>query len=106
MAIDLIRWAGNELGEMANTVIKQLNFQQVNFDLVLIGSMFDGGPLLTNAMKETVLAFAPKANFIRAAEPPVIGAVLLAMQKAGLNITPEIRANLISTLQPIRLNAG
>lgn len=106
VAIDLIRWAGHELGEMANTVIKQLSFQEVDFDLVMIGSMFDGGPLLTDAMKETVYSFAPKANFIRAAEPPVIGAVLLAMQNAGLEVTPAIRANLIKTLTPLRQNGG
>jgi N-acetylglucosamine kinase-like BadF-type ATPase len=106
VAIDLIRWAGRELGAMANTVIKQLDFQQVDFDLVMIGSMFDGGALLTDAMKATVLAFAPKANFIWAAEPPVIGAVLLAMQHAGLEVTAQIRANMIRTLAPIRNNGG
>jgi hypothetical protein len=64
--------------------------------------MFDGGTLLTDAMKETVLSYAPKANFIRTEEPPVVGAVLLGMQAAGLEVNGEIRANLLKTLPLIR----
>jgi N-acetylglucosamine kinase-like BadF-type ATPase len=101
VANELIRWAGCELGELAKTVIKQLKFESLDFDLVLIGSMFEGGPLLIEPMKETVLSFAPKANFIRAEEPPVIGAVLLGMQAAGIKIDPDVRANLIKTLPHI-----
>lgn len=104
VAMDLIRWSGQELGELAKAVIKQLNFQAMDFDLVLIGSMFDGGPMLIDPMKENVRAFAPKANFIRAEEPPVIGAVLLGMQAAGVKIDTDIRANLIKTLPPIHQN--
>jgi hypothetical protein len=66
--------------------------------------MFDGSPLLTKAMQETVFPFAPKANFIRAEEPPAVGAVLLGMQTAGLEVTQAIRANLLNTLAPFRQN--
>ena len=98
VAIDLIRWAGCELGEMANAVIRQLDFQQQDFDLVLIGSMFDGGALLIDEMKNTVYPIAPKANFIRAKEPPVIGAVLLGMETAGLKVDAGKRIELIKKL--------
>ena len=98
VAIDLIRWAGCELGEMANAVIRQLNFQQEDFDLVLIGSMFDGGALLIDEMKNTVYPIAPKANFIRAQEPPVVGAVLLGMETAGLKVEAGKRIELIKKL--------
>lgn len=102
VALGLIRWAGQELAELAKAVIKQLKFEALDFDLVLIGSMFAGGPLLIDPMKEAVLTYAPHANFIRAEEPPVIGAVLLGMQAAGIKAEPQIRANLIKTLLPIR----
>jgi N-acetylglucosamine kinase-like BadF-type ATPase len=39
----LIRWAGCELGEMANAVIRQLEFENLAFDVVMTGSMFEGG---------------------------------------------------------------
>ena len=98
VAIELVRWAGTELGEIACAVVRQLHFETVEFDLVQIGSMWDGSPLLSDRMKEMVHAIAPGANIIRTHEPPVIGAVLLAIQAAGVTPTPEMRNNLIQTL--------
>jgi hypothetical protein len=42
------QWAGSELGELAKPVIRQLTFQSLKFDVVLVGSMFEGGQLLIN----------------------------------------------------------
>ncbi|PKN90285.1 MAG: ATPase [Chloroflexi bacterium HGW-Chloroflexi-7] len=98
VALDLIRWAGHELGELANTVIKQLHFENEDFDLVLIGSMFDGSPLLTEEMQNTVYPFAPKAQFIRAEEPPVVGALLLGMDAAGCKLEGSARLEMIKKL--------
>ena len=98
VAVDLVKWAGRELGEMACAVIRQLKFEAVDFDLVQIGGMFDGSPLLTDEMKKLVHTIAPKANFIRTHEPPVLGAVLLGMEAAGMHPNTEIRSMLIETL--------
>ena len=102
VAVELIRWAGRELGEMAVTVIRQLDFQEIEFDLVQIGGMWDGSPLLTEEMRKTVLKIAPKANFIRSKEPPVMGAVLLSMEAAGLAPDEKVRENLIRTIPLLR----
>jgi N-acetylglucosamine kinase-like BadF-type ATPase len=98
VAMDIIRWAGRELGEMTNAVIHQLDFEAVDFDLVCIGGMFDGSPLLTEEMKKVVLAKAPRANFIRTSEPPVLGAVLLGMEAVGIKPGLEVRSRLIESL--------
>lgn len=98
VALDLIRWAGHELGEMAKTVIKQLHFESMDFDLVLIGSMFDGSPLLTEEMQNTVYPFAPKAQFIRAEEPPVVGGLMLGMDAAGCKLEGKARIDMIKKL--------
>lgn len=98
VATDLIRWTGRELGELANTVIRQLHFENISFDLVQIGSMFDGSPLLTEEMKRVVHAIAPGANFIRSKVPPVMGAVILGMHAAGIKPEPEVRARLDSSI--------
>lgn len=102
VAVDLVRWAGRELGEMTCAVIRQLHFETLAFDLVQIGSMWEGSPLLTEEMKKLVHALAPGANIIRTHEPPVIGAVLLGMQAAGMHPTPEIRNTLIRTVATVR----
>jgi N-acetylglucosamine kinase-like BadF-type ATPase len=100
--LELVRWAGRELGELAVTVIRQLDFQEIEFDLVQIGSMFDGSPLLTEEMKKRVHAFAPGANFIRLREPPVLGAVILGMEKAGYHLEPDVRLNLMQSISRVQ----
>lgn len=99
VARDLIRWAGRELGEMAKAVIRQLAFETVEFDVVLSGSMFDGGPLLIEPMWETITQYAPGARLVHLAVPPVVGAVILGMEQAGLSAGPEIRLNLKESLE-------
>jgi hypothetical protein len=98
VALDLIRWAGSELGELAKAVIKQLHFEKLDFDLVLIGSMFDGSPMLATELQKTVALVAPGAKFIRAEEPPVVGGLMLGMDAAGIKVDAEKRAALIKTL--------
>lgn len=84
VAIGLVRWAGCELGELACAVIRQLGFEELAFDLVLVGSMFDAGPELTEPMQQTIHALAPGAHPVRLTAPPVVGAVLLGMEQAGV----------------------
>lgn len=99
VACDLIHWAGVELGEMAKAVIRQLDFEQLEFDVVLSGSMFDGGPLLIDPMWATISSFACAARLVRLTERPVIGAVMLGMEKGGLRPTPTIRQHLADSLR-------
>ena len=56
------RWAGRELADLALGVIRQLEFQTLEFDLVLIGSLFKGGSLLTEPMEREIRAVAPGAR--------------------------------------------
>ena len=83
-AREVIRWAGRELGGLATGVIRQLGFESLSFEVVLAGSLYDGGPLLIEAMRETIHAVAPGARLVRLAAPPVVGGVLLGMEQAGL----------------------
>lgn len=99
VAQKLIERAGRELGELANAVIRQLDFQNENFDVVLVGSMFNSGEVLIQPMRETVLPLAPDARFVKLSTPPVVGAVLLAMEQAHHAPTPSIRERLKETIQ-------
>jgi len=85
VALDLVRWAGRELGKLALAVGRQLDFLDSTFDVVMAGSFFRGSPLVAETMQETVLARAPGARFYRLSAPPVIGSVLLGMEVAGLD---------------------
>lgn len=91
VAQELIEWAGTELGEMACAVIRQLEFQDLTFDVVLGGSMFAGSPSLMDALRRKVLGLASQARIARLTVPPVIGAVMLAMEESGLRPSSRIR---------------
>jgi N-acetylglucosamine kinase-like BadF-type ATPase len=102
VARDLIYWAGCELGEMANSVIRQLEFENLSFDVVMTGSMFEGGAMLIEPMRETIHKLAPKARLVRLNTPPVLGAVLLGMEAGGLPVTPAIRTTMANTITASR----
>ena len=101
-ARELIRWAGTELGELANAVIRQLEFENLAFDVVMTGSMFEGGKMLIEPMQKTICKLAPKARFVRLTVPPVIGAVMLGMEASTIGLTPEIRKMLYGSFSALR----
>ena len=102
VARELIHWAGSELGEIANAVIRQLEFENLSFDVVLTGSMFEGGSMLIEPMRETIHTLAPKARLVRLTTPPVLGAVMLGMEAGELPVTSAIRNTLKKTVSSIR----
>jgi hypothetical protein len=83
-------------------VIRQLEFENLAFDVVLTGSMFEGGAMLIEPMRETIHKLAPKARLVRLMVPPVLGAVMLGMEAGGLAVTPAIRANMVKTVASTR----
>jgi N-acetylglucosamine kinase-like BadF-type ATPase len=101
-ARDLICWAGTELGEMANAVIRQLEFENLSFDVVMTGSMFEGGTMLIEPMRDTIHKLAPKARLVRLSAPPVVGAVMLGMEANAFPVTPEIRRTIKETISVLR----
>ena len=102
VAQELIHWAGCELGEMANAVIRQLEFENLAFDVVMTGSMFEGGARLIKPMRETIHKLAPKARLVRLTAPPVLGAAMLGMEAGGVAITPEIRKTMKESISVLR----
>ena len=68
--------------------------------MVQVGSLYDGGTLLTDAMQQTVHAIAPGARFVRLTAPPVVGGVLLGMEQVSLN-GRAVRERLIETTEAL-----
>lgn len=96
VARNVIHWAGEELGWLAVAAIRQLGLENDEVEVVQSGSVFEGGPLLTDPMREVVLQHAPRAKLIRLDAPPVVGAVLLGMELAGFD-GYAVRERLIQT---------
>jgi N-acetylglucosamine kinase-like BadF-type ATPase len=90
----IITWLGSELAESILAIVRQIDIASIQLDVVMIGSLFNGGGLLVNPMVEKVHSEAPGACFTRLHAPPVAGGVLLGMQQAGIDFRP-IRERLL-----------
>jgi N-acetylglucosamine kinase-like BadF-type ATPase len=97
VARDILSWSAAELGETTNAVIRQLDLQKETFEVVLIGSVFNGGRIFIEPLQRAILETAPFASFSRLEVPPVAGGVLWAMELVGLH-NRQLRKALIDSL--------
>jgi len=100
VAIEVIRWAALEQADMIIGVARQLEIEDQNIEVVMIGSTFKGGPLLVEPMQAAVNKIAPGAEFIRLIAPPVVGGVLLGMEQIR-KFDNNVRTHLIETTKII-----
>jgi N-acetylglucosamine kinase-like BadF-type ATPase len=96
VAREIVAWSGRESGESACAVIRQLKIQNEEFEVILVGSVFTGGELFIGPLRDTIHQLAPKAKLVKLEAPPVIGGVVLGMQKAGVD-TVSIHKKLITS---------
>lgn len=83
----ILERAGDSLGRSAAAVVRRLGMQDDEFEIVLSGGMLRGASESIRAVLETVLRpVVPHATFVHLSTAPVVGAVLLAMETAGLPV--------------------
>ncbi|NEW04822.1 ATPase [Paenibacillus sp. SYP-B3998] len=91
-SIQILQKQGVELGLSARAVVERLHMQEDNFDLVLAGSVLTKGhsefihPYIAEAVREA----APGCQLKILTVEPVVGSILLAMEKDGIAITASI----------------
>ena len=81
VAQDAITWIGQGLGDLAVGIIHQLHFEELDFEVVLAGSLYNGSPLFAEAMRPIIQAVAPGATLVRLDAPPVVGATMLGLDE-------------------------
>lgn len=92
--------AGHGLARSINAVIRRLNMMDDTFELVLAGGLFRAEyPLLRDTLAGDVRQFAPDVQIVRLTAPPVVGAVLLAMDEAGRTPDDAVRRRLIAEVE-------
>ena len=95
VARGIIRKMGEEAGVSANAIIRKLGLQDDEFEVVLAGSVFKGkGSLLLDTVKSVVLPVAPKAEVITPRYEPVVGALIIALDAAGVRVEGQVAENL------------
>lgn len=88
----ILRGQGTELGLSARAVIERLGMQKETFDLVLAGSVLTKGEgiFVHPYIAEVVNQIAPDCNLSVLKVEPVVGAILLAMEKDEMTINDSI----------------
>lgn len=97
---EVVGWAGEELGWLAVAVARQIDMHHDAVEIIQSGSVFDAGEIILQPMRERVLKHCPRAKLTRLVGPPVIGAVILALEQAGVD-GYAIRARIAHTAQAL-----
>jgi len=89
---------GEEVGTSANALIRRLQLEQSDVEVVLGGSIFKGkGRLLVDTVTARVKEVAPGARIVPLKREPVFGTLLLALEAAGMPATPDLLQRLSDT---------
>jgi N-acetylglucosamine kinase-like BadF-type ATPase len=104
IAVEILVHQGRELAEYATAMARRFNMCEIEFDIVLAGSVFKGvGPLLIDTITQEIHQVAPRARIVRAHFEPVIGSVLLAYDALDIEVTDDIYARLAETTPDAKL---
>lgn len=102
-AADILKRSGIELARSVAGAISRLDFEEDEIiEVVMAGSVYVKAedPLLSETfMEQTQKYLCNRARFTLLGIPPVSGAVLFALDKAGFNKNPGIRANVIDCFE-------
>ena len=103
VARDILQAAGNSLAELTLAVADRLALSRQPFALYPVGGIFRAGRLVLDPMQATLRRNRAQCRIRRPTFPPVIGAVLMAMEAVGMPPAPEVRRRLSTASQRLRL---
>jgi len=83
VALGILAEAGEELSLAVVAVIRKLRLERAAFDVATVGGVFSAGDLIVGPLGERIRAVAPGARLHPPVYPPEIGAVRLALARAG-----------------------
>jgi N-acetylglucosamine kinase-like BadF-type ATPase len=99
VAAVLIVKQGEALAEYATAGIRRYGMQDLEFDVVLSGSLFKGkGPLLIDTITQAVHRVAPRTRIVHPRFEPAVGGVLLAYDALNADVTDGMYENLAQTV--------
>jgi N-acetylglucosamine kinase-like BadF-type ATPase len=100
-ACRIVREHGAALGDYALAAARRVGIEQTAFLLVLAGGVLrHPSPLLRDALISRVRSVTPGAQPLISRFEPAAGALLLALEAAGIAIDEPLRARLAATLPP------
>jgi N-acetylglucosamine kinase-like BadF-type ATPase len=105
-AVEIVTEHGQALGRMALAAARRVGIEQVPFTLALTGGVFrHRGTIHRDAVLSEVASRAPGTTVIDAALEPAVGALLLAFDRAAIEVGDAVLGRLRATLPPSGLFA-
>jgi N-acetylglucosamine kinase-like BadF-type ATPase len=90
---------GLGLAEYITALTRRYRMQDLDFDVVLSGSVFKGeGTLLVDTLTRAIHQAAPRARIVRARFEPAVGSLLLAYDAASIPVTSAMLENLAASV--------
>jgi N-acetylglucosamine kinase-like BadF-type ATPase len=103
-AIDIARAHGRKLGLIAVGAARQVGIVDQPFTLALAGGVLrHRGRTLADALLSEVREAAPAITVVQPTLEPAAGALLLAFDAAGIDVTPAVDERLRATMPPSEL---
>ncbi len=98
VAADILFHQGKILAEYITAMARRFEMCNMEFDVVLAGSVFKGvGPLLVDTLTQEIHKVAPRSKIVRARFEPSVGSVLLAYDALGIPVSESMYARLAAT---------
>lgn len=95
VSCQIIERIADETAAAALAMLRRLGLETAECDVVLGGGIYKGkGPLLLDLIRARVHAGAPRAEVLLPTVEPVIGAVRLALEQAGVAVSEPVLAHL------------
>ena len=96
-ACELFKGAAHELAFQAEAVIRMLNLRDEPVLIQLYGGCFRAGTVLTEPLRQEIVAYAPQAELLPPIKCTVIGAAALALRAGGVDVSaPAVQQNLLA----------
>ncbi|MFB7815956.1 N-acetylglucosamine kinase [Paenibacillus chitinolyticus] len=96
VALDILKEQGEEIGLSIKAIVNKLGMTEEEFDVVLAGSvlMRGNGDFIEKYIVDAAKKAAPASTIRRLDAEPVVGSVLLAMERGGMTVSEEVSEKL------------
>ncbi len=100
VALNIVEHGADELALMVHAVAQQLDFLAGPFPLIFVGGVANASTFYKQKIEAAILRRVPMCSIKQPMLPPVLGAALLAIESAGVPISPELLESLKTRALP------
>jgi N-acetylglucosamine kinase-like BadF-type ATPase len=90
----IVSTAARDLAYSAYTVARVLDFVGQPFEIAVVGGLAESGAYYRTLLDKAILERMPECNIRKPELPPVLGAAVLALESAGIDVTGGVVSRL------------